>query len=204
MSSLASSEKQFLLKIAQKALILAVERGESLEDFTADGKAAPMTTSGGAFVTLRRGRRLRGCIGQILPDAPLVEVVAYCAKAAALTDPRFTPVTPDELRDIEIELSVLSAPEDIAPNKIEPGRHGLIVSRGAQRGLLLPQVAAEHGWTAQRFLEETCVKGGMKPDAWKSDTTRVQAFTAEVFSESGSSGEDSAARTPDASYSSST
>jgi hypothetical protein len=204
MSSLASSEKTFLLKIARKSLVLAVERGESLADFTIEGEAAPVATCGGAFVTLRRGRRLRGCIGQILPDAPLAQVVAYCAKAAALTDPRFTPVTLDEVREIEIELSVLSAPEDTAPDRIEPGRHGLIVSRGAQRGLLLPQVAQEYGWSAQRFLEETCVKGGMKPDAWKSDTTRIQAFTAEVFSESSLSGEESATTTPNASYSSST
>lgn len=204
MSSLASSEKIFLLRIARKALILAVERGESLETFTVEDGAAPAPNAGGAFITLRRGRRLRGCIGQILPDAPLVEVVAYCAKAAALSDPRFAPVVSDELREIEIEISVLSAPEDVTPNEIEPGRHGLIVSRGTQRGLLLPQVAAEYGWTAQRFLEETCIKGGMKPDVWKSDATRIQAFSAEVFSESSERNAESVSSAHDTSYSSST
>jgi AmmeMemoRadiSam system protein A len=203
MSSLASSERNFLLKIARKALILAVERGESLETFVVEGQEAPVRNAGGAFVTLRGGRRLRGCIGQILPDASLVEVVAYCAKAAALSDPRFAPVTPDEIKEIEIEISVLSEPEDIGPSEIEPGRHGLIVSSGTQRGLLLPQVAREYGWPAQRFLEETCVKGGMKPDAWKSDTTRIQAFTAEVFSECGFHGKSTAAAHK-RSYSSST
>jgi AmmeMemoRadiSam system protein A len=204
MSSLASSERNFLLKIARKSLALAAERGESLETFSLEKELPPVTNAGGAFVTLRRGRRLRGCIGQVLPDAPLVEVVAYCAKAAALSDPRFAPVATDEVREIEIEISVLSVPEDILPNKIEPGRHGLIVSRGTQRGLLLPQVAQEYGWTAQRFLEETCVKGGMKPDAWKSDITRIQAFTAEVFSESSLQGEEPTAPAHNTSYSSST
>src|SRR5262245_16668058 len=104
MSSLASGEKTLLLKIARRALILAVERGESLESFMAH-EMTPLRNAGGAFVTLRRGKRLRGCIGQLLAEAPLPEVVAYCAKAAALNDPRFTPVQPDELPEIEIELS---------------------------------------------------------------------------------------------------
>jgi AmmeMemoRadiSam system protein A len=204
MSSLASSEKKSLLKIARKALVLAIERGESLETFGAEDEASQGTTAGGAFVTLRRGRRLRGCIGQILPDAPLAEVVAYCAKAAALSDPRFAPLGSDELPEIEIEISVLSEPDDIKPSEIDPGRHGLIVTSGAQRGLLLPQVAREYGWPAQRFLEETCVKGGMKSDAWKSDSTRIQAFTAEVFSESDTAGEESTAPAHNGRYSSST
>src|ERR1700685_4646155 len=204
MCSLASGERKFLLEIARKELILAVEKGESLETFAAEEPAVPMPHSGGAFVTLRRGRRLRGCIGQILPNALLVEVVEYCAKAAALSDPRFAAVASDELRDIEIEISVLSEPEDVRPNEIEPGRHGVIVSRGAQRGLLLPQVAREYGWTAQRFLEETCLKGGMKADAWKSDTTRIQAFTAEVFSESSEHSGECPTPAHNPSYSSST
>jgi AmmeMemoRadiSam system protein A len=114
--------------------------------------------------------------------------VTYCARAAALDDPRFQPVRPEEVPEIDIEISVLSDPEDIAPfqieARIEPGRHGLIVTRGAQRGLLLPQVAAEFRWSAQRFLEETCAKGGIEPATWKDPATRIQAFTAEVFSES--------------------
>jgi AmmeMemoRadiSam system protein A len=111
-------------------------------------------------------------------------VVAHCARAAVLEDPRFEPVRTEEVPQIEIELSVLSELEDALPGRIEPGRHGLIVSRGQQRGLLLPQVAAEFRWTAERFLEETCLKGGLEPAAWKDSSTRIQVFTAEVFSES--------------------
>jgi len=181
MSLLASREKQFLLQIARRSLVLAVERSESFEESSPEQIRA---SSSGAFVTLRRGKRLRGCIGQLVSEVPLVEVVAYCAKAAALSDPRFSPVARHEVSEIEIELSILSSPEDVAPDEIEPGKHGLIVSRGAQRGLLLPQVASEYGWSAQRFLEETCVKGGMEVSAWKHESTRIQAFTAEVFSES--------------------
>ena len=110
--------------------------------------------------------------------------MAHSAKAAALEDPRFDPVRVEEISEIEIELSILSVPEEIAPDRIEPGKHGLIVSRGWQRGVLLPQVATEFGWTAQRFLEETCAKAGFDREAWKHQETHIQAFSAEVFSES--------------------
>jgi AmmeMemoRadiSam system protein A len=184
MSLLASSEKQFLLQTARRSLSLAAENPEASLEFGPDELAASPANSGGAFVTLRRGKRLRGCIGQLVSDVPLLEVVAYCAKAAALNDPRFAPLARHEISEIEIELSVLSSPEIVTPNEIEPGKHGLIVSRGTQRGLLLPQVASEYGWSAQRFLEETCAKGGMESNAWRHESTRIQAFTAEVFSES--------------------
>lgn len=111
-------------------------------------------------------------------------VVAHCAKAAALEDPRFSPLSPQELVEIEIEISVLSPIEPIAPDQIESGKHGLVVTRGSIRGVLLPQVAAEFQWTAERFLEETCVKAGLERDAWKDAATQIEAFTAEVFSES--------------------
>ena len=185
MSLLADCEKQFLLETARRALTLAVERGAPLEDISLE-ETTQLSVSdvGGAFVTLRRHRRLRGCIGQLASDLPLAHVVAYCAGAAALDDPRFDPVAAHELGEIDIELSILSLPKDVAPTEIEPGWHGLIVSRGQQRGLLLPQVAREYGWSAQRFLEETCVKGGFERSVWQIESTRIQAFTAEVFSES--------------------
>jgi uncharacterized protein len=185
MSLLADREKQFLLKTARRALTLAVERGVSLEDiFLEQAPQLSVADAGGAFVTLRRQRHLRGCIGQLTSDLPLVQVIAYCAKAAALDDPRFDPVVIHELSEIDIELSILSLPKSVTPTEIEPGRHGLIVSKGWQRGLLLPQVAKEYGWSAERFLEETCIKGGLERNAWKSESTGIQAFTAEVFSES--------------------
>lgn len=139
---------------------------------------------GGAFVTLHRRGRLRGCIGQVLSGESLVQTVAYCARAVALEDPRFEPVRPDELAEIAIELSILSPFAAIAPEHIEAGKHGLMVSRGSQRGVLLPQVATQFRWNGLRLLEETCVKAGLERDAWKNPEVCIQAFSAEIFSES--------------------
>jgi len=127
--------------------------------------------------------RLRGCVGQLPSKESLAEVVAHCAKSAALEDPRFEEVSIDELPGIEIELSVLSGLIEVTLEEILPGIHGLIVSCGWKRGVLLPQVAEQFHWNAQRFLEETCAKADLARDAWKDPATRVQAFTADVFSE---------------------
>ena len=183
MPSLASRDKQLLLEVARRALIAAVERRDPFENLPDE---ASLRQPAGAFVTLRCRGRLRGCIGQLAPGQGqgLVHVVAYAARSAALEDPRFDPVGSHELVEIEIELSVLSQAEAIAPSQIEAGKHGLIVERGWQRGLLLPQVAIECRWGAQRFLEETCVKAGLERDAWQHSATRILAFTADVFSES--------------------
>jgi AmmeMemoRadiSam system protein A len=135
---------------------------------------------------------------------PLIVVVAYCARAAALEDPRFDPVRPEELAEIDIEISVLSNPEDVTPEQIEIGRHGLVVSKAGQRGLLLPQVAVQFGWDAKRFLEETCVKGGLDRNAWTESSTRVQAFAAEIFTESMLAQGAASKAVPESGYSSST
>ena len=181
MSSLGSREKQLLLEVARRALTTAAELRESLENLPQDTELGEST---GAFVTLHYRGRLRGCIGQVGSGQLLLEVVAYCAKSAALEDPRFDPVRPDELGEIEIELSVLSPLEEIAPDRIEAGKHGLMVSRGRQRGVLLPQVAIEYRWAAGRFLEETCIKAGFERDAWREPDTKIHCFTADVFRES--------------------
>lgn len=181
MFPLADREKQLLLELARRALTAGVEKRESIPDLPAD---EALRQPGGAFVTLHRRGRLRGCVGQLPSKEPLVEVVAHCAKAAALEDPRFKPVRADEIAEIEIELSILSGLEDVTLGRIEAGKHGLVVSRGWQRGVLLPQVATEFKWQAARFLEETCVKAGLEREAWKNPQTRIQAFTAEVFRES--------------------
>jgi uncharacterized protein len=180
MSSLGNREKKLLLEIARQALCVAAGRRESLDNIPQDPAFGEST---GAFVTLRKRGRLRGCIGQIGTGQPLADVVAHSAKSAALEDPRFDPVRPEEVPEIEIEISVLSALEDISPEQIETGKHGLLVSRGWQRGLLLPQVATECRWTAGRFMEETCVKAGLGRNAWREQDTKIQGFTAEVFSE---------------------
>ena len=107
----------------------------------------------------------------------------HCAGAAALEDPRFPPVRPDELARIDVEVSVLTPPARIAdPGRIEVGRHGLVVTRGAHRGLLLPQVALEWGWTREEFLAHTCRKAGLPLDAWR-EGAQVFAFEAEIFGE---------------------
>ena len=180
MSSLADREKQLLLQIARNALTRAVQHQPPLLDFVVE---EIFHQPGGAFVTLHRRGRLRGCVGQLPGRDALIEVVMHCARAAALDDSRFEPVEAAELGEIEIELSILSALEDVTLEQIETGKHGLVVSRGRQRGVLLPQVAREFKWQAQRFLEETCVKAGLQRDAWQDPATKVQAFTAEVFSE---------------------
>jgi uncharacterized protein len=183
MSSLAEAAKQTLLDVARRAVRLAAERGELLADLPSDEVLQRPT---GAFVTLHRFGRLRGCVGQLASNEPLISVVAYCAMAAALEDPRFTPMNAAELDGIEIEISVLSSLAEISPDQIEAGKHGLLVSNRGNRGVLLPQVALEHQWEARRFLEETCVKAGLEREAWRDAQTRIQAFTAEIFSEANS------------------
>jgi AmmeMemoRadiSam system protein A len=183
MSPLAEAAKQTLLDVARRAVRLAAERGELLEDLPRDEDLQRLA---GAFVTLHRFGRLRGCVGQLASNEPLISVVAYCAMAAALEDPRFTPMNEAELDGIDIEISVLSPLAEISPDQIEAGKHGLLVSKGVNRGVLLPQVALEHQWDAERFLEETCVKAGLERDAWRHTETRIQAFTAEIFSEANS------------------
>ncbi len=180
MSSLAEREKQLLLEIARSALTEAVEGKPPLRECVFE---EIFHQPAGAFVTLHRRKRLRGCVGQLPGRDALADVVAHCARAAALHDSRFEPVQVAELSEIEIEVSVLSALEVVTLEQIQTGKHGLVVSQGRLRGVLLPQVASEFAWQAQRFLEETCVKAGLERDAWKDPATRVQAFTAEVFSE---------------------
>ncbi len=133
----------------------------------------------------QRGR-LCGCIGQVVPSDSLAVTVARCAVGAAAKDPRFRPVCPEELAELEIELSVLSPLQPIEPEAVEAGQHGLMVVRDYHRGVLLPQVATEHRWTRERLLEETCRKAGLPPDAWKEPGTQILAFTAEIFSEADS------------------
>jgi AmmeMemoRadiSam system protein A len=180
MSSLGNREKQLLLEVARRAVIAAAADHEFPKDLP---KVPGLGESTGAFVTLHRRGRLRGCMGQIGTGQSLVEVVAHCANSAALDDSRFDPVRPDEVGELEIELSVLSPLEEIAPDRIEVGKHGLMISRGTQRGVLLPQVAIECRWGAARFLEETCVKAGLERDAWREPGTKIRCFTAEIFRE---------------------
>ncbi len=180
MSPLCSDDRRALLGLARRAIVEAIHHERVLEFPAPNGALA---TPSCAFVTLHRRGHLCGCIGQVGTPEPLAATVVRCAIAAATKDPRFLPVRAHELPHLEIEVSVLSALEPIRPEAIEVGRHGLAVTRHGQHGVLLPQVAAEHGWTRERFLQETCAKAGMEPDSWKDPATSLLAFTAEVFSE---------------------
>ena len=180
MSPLSEADQQQLLRLARQALEGSVRNGPVQE---VEVPAGPLRENGGAFVTLWKAGRLRGCIGYVEPRMALYQAVMECAVAAALRDPRFDPVEPEELSALRIEISVLSPLGDIAPEAVEVGRHGLMITRGARRGLLLPQVAVEWKWDREEFLEETCLKAGLSPDAWQHGA-RTQAFTAQVFSES--------------------
>ena len=138
----------------------------------------------GCFVTLKtRAGQLRGCIGTFSESDPLWSCVREMSLSAATADPRFTSISALELSECWVEISVLSPREAIMPEAVIPGVHGLWVTSGAARGVLLPQVATEYQWGREEFLSQTCVKAGLAPNAWKSDEVRIQAFMAEVFSE---------------------
>lgn len=140
---------------------------------------------GGVFVTLKKLGRLRGCMGTLDASQPLAEGVRHAAGVAALSDPRFPPVTLAELPDILIEVSILSEPWPMKTiDDLQIGTHGIIVRQGLQRGLFLPQVAREHRLDKHTFLSRCCAeKAGLAPDAWQDPNTEVLLFTAEVFTE---------------------
>ena len=138
---------------------------------------------GAAFVTLTQAGDLRGCIGYTEAIYPLYRTVIRCAIAAAASDPRFAPLKPQELEEVEIEISVLSPLrqiQDVA--EIQVGRDGLLIEKGGRRGLLLPQVATTHHWDRRTFLEQTCYKAGLPADAWR-EGAKIFAFSAEIFHE---------------------
>jgi AmmeMemoRadiSam system protein A len=180
MSRLSCDDGLALLGIARRAISSAIIEN-CLPDFPRFSVSLSVLRD--AFVTLYRGGKLRGCVGQVENPVPLAEAVARAAINSALHDPRFPPVGVEEVASLEIEISVLSPLEPVAPDAIIAGQHGLLVVRPPFRGLLLPQVAAERRWSGQRLLEETCAKAGLPRDAWRDPTTQVSAFTAEVFSE---------------------
>lgn len=178
MLPLDEEDRRQLLRLAREALEAAVRHG----DLPVAAPTGRLAEPCGAFVTLKKRGRLRGCIGYVEPHKPLYQTVRECTVAAALHDPRFDPVAPEELGQLRIEISVLSPLVDTPPEQVEVGKHGLLISMGPLRGLLLPQVPVEWNWNRERFLEETCLKAGLSPDAWKHGA-RVQTFTAQVFGE---------------------
>jgi AmmeMemoRadiSam system protein A len=138
----------------------------------------------GAFVSLHKEEELRGCIGNCAPNAPLFETVTEMTEAAASRDRRVKPISGNELAEIRIDITVLSPLETVEdPMTLEVGRHGLYISCGAKRGVLLPQVAPQYRWDIKTFLEQTCLKAGLRKHAWTEPKTRVSSFTALIIEE---------------------
>ncbi len=181
MLPLSNQERRLLLGIARTAV------RSYLTDTPAEksGALSPsLSTECGVFVSIHREAQLRGCIGRIESEGPLYEVTAECAVSAAVSDPRFPPVRIEELEGLRFEISVLSVLQKVeAPDKLEVGRHGLLVEKDGRRGLLLPQVATEYGWDRAEFLSETCVKAGLSREAWQ-EGAQIFSFEALVFGES--------------------
>lgn len=174
-------EQKTLLAIARKTLEEYILRG-SVPQY--DMKEQRLLQKRGAFVTLTKQGNLRGCIGYTAPILPLHKVISEMAVAASSRDSRFPPVSKDELKDIHIEISVLSPLKPVkSVEEIEVGKHGLVISRGSYSGLLLPQVPTEYKWNRTQFLQQTCRKAGLPVTAWKEKDTQIQCFTAQVFSE---------------------
>lgn len=173
-------ERNLLLEMAHESILSFLEG----RDISVPAPSPHLAEPRGVFTTLYSDRKLRGCVGYPAPILPVYRAVVETARAAACEDPRFQPISLQEARRLQISISVLSSLQPISPEEIEIGRHGLVISKGAQRGLLLPQVPAEHGWDRNTFLQQTCIKAGLSPVAWLSGA-QVEAFTAEVFADPG-------------------
>jgi AmmeMemoRadiSam system protein A len=180
MLSPSKEERKAILELARQGVVAAVSHGRLLPSFPGDGIFAQ---SRGLFVTLHVGTKLRGCIGLLDPHTGLGESLVQCAADAALRDPRFPAMRPEELGELEVEVSLLSPLRPIRPNEVEIGRHGLMVELGGRRGLLLPQVAVENRLTREQFLGETCVKAGLPREAWNNSDAHLYGFECEIIAE---------------------
>jgi AmmeMemoRadiSam system protein A len=169
-------ERAVLLRLAHESILSALERRE----ISLTPPSPHLDEPRGAFTTIYFHGNLRGCVGYVFPVASLYRTVAETARAAAFEDTRFSPVSPQEAPELDVSLSILSSLQVITPEEVEIGRHGLVVSHGGRRGLLLPQVPIEHHWDRATFMEQTCRKAGLPLDAWRQGAT-LEAFTAEVF-----------------------
>jgi uncharacterized protein len=180
---LTESEKEHLLNMAKAAVKMRLG-GDDLPEFATDDIPV-LKEKRGAFVTLKKKGQLRGCIGYIHALKPLGQTIDEMARAAAFSDPRFPPVTPDELPDLSFEISVLTPLKKIEDiEEIKVGIHGLYIVLGGRSGLLLPQVATEYGWDRKTFLEHTCYKAGLSPQAWQDKDAKIYIFSADIFHDS--------------------
>jgi AmmeMemoRadiSam system protein B/AmmeMemoRadiSam system protein A len=176
---LPAEDRASLHRIAREAVQAGLERKPYDPPAPSSER---LKAPGAAFVTLKKCGELRGCIGHVIAQIPLYRTVADMARAAAFQDPRFTPVTKGEFKELSFEISVMSPLQRISdPKQVQVGKHGLIIRKGGASGLLLPQVATEYGWDREAFLENTCRKAGLPSDAWKEKDAEIYVFSAEVF-----------------------
>lgn len=178
MSDYPQDERRQLLDVAREAICAALEKRQL--DLTPPNEH--LAEHRGAFTTLHLGGELRGCVGYVFPQYSIYRTVAETAVAAAFDDPRFAPLAMEEYPRLEYEISILSPVQAIDSEDVEVGKHGLVITYGGRRGLLLPQVAVQHGWDREKFLEQTCVKAGLPTDAWERGA-KIEAFTAEIFND---------------------
>jgi AmmeMemoRadiSam system protein A len=180
-SELTTEEKRNLIELSRASI---KNRLRVDQDRPAAMDTPSLNAQGGAFVTLHKNGRLRGCIGRFTSEAPLTDTVQEMARAAAFEDPRFPPLKAEEMDDIDLEISVLTPMTQIEdPEEIQVGRDGVYIVQGPHRGVLLPQVATEQGWDRQTFLEQTCRKAGLGGDCWRDPRTQIYRFSANVFGE---------------------
>lgn len=189
---LTQEEGEFLVKLARKTIEEYLKTGKIIN--VPEDVSAKLVQRCGVFVTINKltagKKELRGCIGYPYPTTMLAQAVIECAISSATRDPRFYPISQDELDQVAFEVSVLTPPEQVKvetpkqfPSKIKVGEDGLILERGFYKGLLLPQVPIECGWDEEEFLSQCCIKAGLPPDNWLIKTTKVHKFQAIVFEE---------------------
>ena len=179
--TLSRDQQVFLLDLARRTISFYLEKGKDLKEKTDD---PALLEKRGAFVTLKVDDELRGCIGYPLPHKSLFQTIIDCAIAAASQDFRFAAIKKEELPRLNIEISVLTLPRKVKDvSEIKIGEHGIILSKGPHRGLLLPQVPVEWDWDLETYLNHGCLKAGLAEEEWKKGAT-IEIFSAQVFSES--------------------
>ncbi len=185
-SKLNSNDGKALIKLARNAIECSLNNTKLIVD---DSLKQKYCSPRGCFVTLTKKSELRGCIGYPEPLLPLWQAIIESARNAAFNDPRFPPLSKEELTLIKIEISVLTKPELLnvsandMPKHIKIGRDGLIIEYGPWKGLLLPQVATEYGWDSITFLKAVCQKAGLDPNCWQEKDAKIYTFQAQIFSE---------------------
>ncbi|RNC73334.1 MAG: AmmeMemoRadiSam system protein A [Desulfuromonadales bacterium] len=176
---LTDDDKKKLLTLAREAVSLFVREGTIP---SVEISEQSLQQERGCFVCIKKNRVLRGCIGSFTSDKPLYKLVQEMAVSAATRDPRFYPMKQSDLDDFTVEISVLSPLEKIpSPDAIEVGTHGIYIEKNFCRGVLLPQVAVEYGWDRNTFLNQTCLKAGLRADDWMEGAD-IYVFSADIFS----------------------